>query len=104
MRPWGFAALRSQAAPWTCRQCLQHRRGASFEAAENTIRVNRRRYSHTGKRSAILLAATGGAVGAGALAFTDDVRHRYVAVQRSGRVLSTLALCINESVPALMNA
>ena len=104
MRPTGFAALRSQAVSWTCRRCLRHRRGASFEAAKNTVRPNRRRYGNNGNnggRSAVLLTATGGAVGAGALAFTDDVKHGYTAVQRSGRVLSTLALCINESVSAL---
>ncbi|KAA6410147.1 MAG: ABC1 family [Lasallia pustulata] len=99
MRPTGFAALRSQAAPWTCGRCLRHRRGASFEAAQNTIRSNRRQYGNYGNnggRSAVLLAATGGAAGAGALAFTDDVKHGYAAVRRSGRVLSTLALCIND--------
>ncbi|KAI9738444.1 MAG: hypothetical protein M1818_005341 [Claussenomyces sp. TS43310] len=34
--------------------------------------------------------------GAGVLAFADDLRHGYQAVERSGRVLSALAICIND--------
>jgi len=30
------------------------------------------------------------------VAFTDDVKHAYGAIERSGRVASTLAVCINE--------
>lgn len=107
MRPVAFAAFRSQAAPWTCRRCLQHGRGASFDAAGKTTRVNRRRHGGVDRKGAVLLAATGGAVGAmgaGALALTDDVKHRYTAVQRSGRVLTTLVLCINELIAILIVA
>jgi aarF domain-containing kinase len=48
------------------------------------------------RRGRVLLAATGGALGLGAISFTDDVKHAYEAVERTGRVVSTLALCINE--------
>lgn len=34
--------------------------------------------------------------GAGAFAFSDNVQHVYGAAQRSGRVVGTLAVCINE--------
>lgn len=51
-----------------------------------------------GRRRGILLAATGGALGAGAFAFTDDVKHGYAAAERTGRVVSTLAVCMNEWV------
>lgn len=34
----------------------------------------------------------------GAIAFTDDIKHGYKAVERAGRVLGTLAVCINEYV------
>ena len=49
-----------------------------------------------GKR--ILYASAGGtaALGLGALAFTDDFRHGYEAVERTGRVVATLFVCINE--------
>jgi len=43
----------------------------------------------------IAAAATGG-IGATALAFGDDVKHAYEAMERTGRVISTLAVCINE--------
>lgn len=44
----------------------------------------------------MLLAAGGGTLGAGAFAFSDDVKHGYAAVERTGRVMSTLAVCMNE--------
>jgi aarF domain-containing kinase len=34
--------------------------------------------------------------GAGALAFSEQARHAYVACERSGRVGVTLAICVNE--------
>jgi aarF domain-containing kinase len=37
-----------------------------------------------------------GLLGAGAFAFSDNVQHIYGAAQRSGRVVGTLAVCINE--------
>lgn len=41
-------------------------------------------------------AAAVGTLGAGGLVFGGDVKHAYAAVERSGRVVSTLAVCINE--------
>lgn len=43
-----------------------------------------------------LLAAATGAAGAGVLAFTDDIKYSYEAVERAGRVAGGLTLCINE--------
>lgn len=51
------------------------------------------------ERRKVAIAATVVFVaGAGALAFSDDARHAYIAVERSGRVAVTLGLCINEWV------
>lgn len=45
----------------------------------------------------VTYAAAGvGTVGAGALFFTDEIKHGYAAAERTGRVVSTLAVCINE--------
>lgn len=45
----------------------------------------------------LFAAAASGTLGAGtALVFTDDIKHAYYAAERSGRVLSTLMICINE--------
>lgn len=43
-----------------------------------------------------VLLATGAAVGVGGFVFADDLRHIYGGAERSGRVLVTLAVCINE--------
>lgn len=37
-----------------------------------------------------------GLLGVGAFAFSDNVKHIYGAARRSGRVVGTLAVCINE--------
>jgi aarF domain-containing kinase len=37
-----------------------------------------------------------GIVGAAAVTLSDDARHLYRAAQRTGRVVGTLAVCINE--------
>lgn len=48
----------------------------------------------------MLLLASAGAAGVAstALAFTDDIRNSYESVERTGRVVATLAICINEYV------
>jgi aarF domain-containing kinase len=48
------------------------------------------------RKGRVLLAAAGGALGVTTVAFTDDVKHIFKAIERSGRVASTLAVCINE--------
>ncbi len=48
------------------------------------------------RRTAVLLATTGGGAAAMLLAVGDDVKNGYGAVERTGRVASTLALCVNE--------
>ena len=45
-----------------------------------------------------MLAAAAGSTGLGALAFTDEFKHGYKALERTGRVMGTLAVCINEYV------
>jgi aarF domain-containing kinase len=83
------------ATPWTCRRCaLQARGGETLKQIKGyATRVKRPRPQ---RKARVLLAATGGAMGAGALAFTDDLKHAYKAAERSGRVASTLFVCINE--------
>jgi aarF domain-containing kinase len=45
---------------------------------------------------AIQLAAAGGTVGVALFAFWDDIKHTYAAAERTGRVVTALAICINE--------
>lgn len=61
-------------------------------------------YAFKGSRRKVLLATAGGTLGAGTiLAFSDDIKHGYNAAQRTGRVMTTLALCMNEWVLNFVN-
>jgi aarF domain-containing kinase len=85
---------------WTCRSCTQKATRRTWNQGQNSRYSTGSRRSYTygnnGRRKGVLTAtALGGATLTG-LAFTDDVRHAYEAVERSGRVLSTLFVCINE--------
>jgi hypothetical protein len=44
----------------------------------------------------LLISAAGVGIAATAVAFNDDAKHIAGAAQRTGRVVSTLAFCINE--------
>lgn len=91
---------------WTCRQCLQQSRGSrSGDQIRGYARNSKSKTHGNGSQSAkstskkggrVLFAAAGGALGVTAVALTDDVRHAYGAAERTGRVVSTLAVCINE--------
>jgi aarF domain-containing kinase len=51
------------------------------------------------RRKRVLLASvTGGGVVATAVAFNDEAKYVAGAAQRTGRVVSTLFICINEYV------
>jgi len=52
------------------------------------------------RRRRVLLATTGvtAAVGAGTIAVSDEAKHYAAAIQRTGRVVTTLAICVNEFV------
>jgi aarF domain-containing kinase len=87
---------------WTCRQCLQSRGSRigdqvrGYARKSNTYGKASLKSAKSKKRGRVLVAAAGGALGVTAVAFTDDVRHAYEAAERTGRVVSTLAVCINE--------
>lgn len=100
MNTRGFTSALSwaQVGPWTCKKCLlQSRRGPRnlrqirgyASSSKQSIRPKRRR---------VVLAAAGGALALSALPFGDDAKHAYNAVERTGRVVSTLAVCMNEYV------
>lgn len=83
---------------WTCRQCCAKGKVGKAGARGYANRAGSGN-ANTGKRKngkVLFAAASGGVLGASALAFGDDIKHAYGAVERSGRVASTLALCINE--------
>ncbi|VBB76106.1 Putative ABC transporter [Podospora comata] len=111
----------AQQAGWTCAQC-RNSIPTLRKGVPSLLRANgptTRRYgSKTGgnggrqdhnyggrsraRRSAVL-AATGGGVAAAAatvggslLAFGDDIKNSYEAMERTGRVAAALVLCIND--------
>jgi len=102
MKGFNFASLLSQSSPWTCRSCTR------LSQWQTRFPQKPLRYStKSGKpprprRRRNLVLAASGAVGVVALTLTDDVKHAYKAFERTGRVMGTLAVCINEYVLGIM--
>lgn len=80
-----FAASRTH---WTCTGCKSSLR-REFSSYRRPVRVVR-------PTKAIYWAAAGGALGGSLLFFTDDIKHGWNAAARTGRVISALAVNINE--------
>lgn len=97
MKGFNLPPLSRHVSPWVCRSCTQQaggQRGALKRSLKYSTKVPGNNASRRNRR--VILAAAGGSLGIGALAFTDDIKHTYKAAERTGRVVSTLALCINE--------
>ncbi|KAK4575390.1 hypothetical protein LTR86_001244 [Recurvomyces mirabilis] len=107
-----FSALGRKTTPWICRECIrstrptripqQQQQTKSFSTTQSPAaqagkrawrRVNKTIREH--RRVAIGVTFIF-VTGAAALAFSEKARHAYMAVQRSGRVGATLALCVND--------
>ncbi|KAI0543536.1 ABC1 family-domain-containing protein [Xylaria curta] len=104
MKSLSFASLSRLASntPWTCTSCrtqlLRHtkfQRPSSHRYSTGPSGSSRRS-PRTRARVAVLTATATGATGAGVLAFTDDIKYGYDVTERTGRVATTLALCIND--------
>ncbi|EXJ58559.1 Atypical/ABC1/ABC1-B protein kinase [Cladophialophora yegresii CBS 114405] len=90
-----LAFLRGRVS-WTCARCRSlpqtpiHKSRRRFASYHGPVRVVR-------PRQAVYWAAAGGGVaGAGVLAFGDNIKHGWLAAERTGRVVSTLVVCIND--------
>lgn len=87
---------------WTCRQCLSQTKATRIAGQVRGYGARNGSSNAYGygarprRKGRVLAAAAAGGVGASVLAFGDDVKHAYEAVERTGRVVSTLAVCINE--------
>lgn len=98
------ASAWARARPWTCGRCVQ--RGTRKSWVQNATYSTGKRggngygygygYQQNGRGNKVIMASAVGGVAATGLAFTDDIRHAYEAVERTGRVVSTLFVCINE--------
>ncbi|KAG5982749.1 hypothetical protein E4U55_001401, partial [Claviceps digitariae] len=98
-------AARLGRRPWTCSTC----RGQTLTAKPSPLLATRSFSSargssqgtsgNGGSRSRkIFLFASAGAAGIAstALAFTDEIKNSYDSVERTGRVVAVLAICIND--------
>lgn len=81
--------------PWTCRACLR-RQTTPLQRPSFATKAGPKAHPQSKRGRRILLASTGGVVAASVVAFSDDAKHAVTAVQRTGRVVSTLAVCIND--------
>lgn len=91
---------------WTCARCRDLARRpdlSSFPASRQfgTSRAGSTKFNvPPNRRRVVILAAAGTGVAttilASVLAFTDEVKHSYEGAERTGRVASALAICINE--------
>src|SRR5450432_4038927 len=102
MKSLNVALLLNQKSPWICRACTRPTTRAAKRPCQSLqYSTNAPKLSRSRRWRNVILAAAGGTVGVGALALSDDVKHGYNAVCRSGRVVGTLAVCINEYVSTL---
>ncbi|KAJ2980833.1 hypothetical protein NUW58_g6842 [Xylaria curta] len=104
MKPLSYASLSRLASntPWTCTNCrtqlLRHTKSQqpSSQRYSKSPSGSPRRSPRTRARAAVLTATAAGAAGAVVLAFTDDIKYGYDVTERTGRVATALALCIND--------
>jgi aarF domain-containing kinase len=89
-------ALGVRRNPWTCGRCFaQAQRGFRYRKGFSSRAGHIPRID--GRRNVILAAAaTGGGIAATAVAFAEPVQHAYEAAERTGRVVGTLLVCVNE--------
>ncbi|PHH62317.1 hypothetical protein CDD81_7237 [Ophiocordyceps australis] len=95
-----LATTRPSSSIWTCLTCrgqLARGIGPVRSYSQGKGPRNRRHGRANQPKRALLLASAGAAGVAGtALAFTDDIKNSYEAVERTGRVAVALAICIND--------
>ncbi|KAK5138359.1 hypothetical protein LTR08_003420 [Meristemomyces frigidus] len=115
LSPWRtFSALSRQtqrsAQPWVCRECTRARSRVQTQITQTArLSTTQNVFSQVGKRAwrerikiprerrKVALVATAAFVTlATGLAFSERVRHAYMACERSGRVCVTLAVCVND--------
>ncbi|EXJ85306.1 Atypical/ABC1/ABC1-B protein kinase [Capronia epimyces CBS 606.96] len=93
------SAFRRGGAIWTCARCKSsqaplHDSRRGYSSYKRPVKVVR-------PRRAVAWAAAGSGLGASLLFFSDDIRHGWLAAERTGRVVTALAVCINDYRVAL---
>lgn len=84
--------------PWTCKACLR-RVDLAFTPQRRNFAARSDVYPRPqkrGRKTKWVVLTTVAAAGTGLLFYTDAGRFAYGAAERTGRVVGTLAVCINE--------
>ena len=85
--------------PWTCKACLRRPVDLAFAPQRRNFAARSDVYptaKKRGRRTKWVILASVAAVGTGLVFYTDAGRFAYGAAERTGRVVGTLAVCINE--------
>ncbi|OIW23633.1 hypothetical protein CONLIGDRAFT_137065 [Coniochaeta ligniaria NRRL 30616] len=104
------SAKRLSGLGWTCATCRNNavrpelRRIAApfrqYASSSRSTKFPKQPVRPPRRKRAVIWAATGTGVAtgvlAGVLAFGDQIKYSYDAAERTGRVASGLAICINE--------
>lgn len=92
----GAPLLSRGRATWTCSRC----KNTKPTLLDNPCRTFSARTARPVRilrpRKAVYWAAAGGSLGGSLLFFGDDIKHGWRAAERTGRVVTTLAVNINE--------
>ncbi|CAD6505119.1 BgTH12-07977 [Blumeria graminis f. sp. triticale] len=95
---WLNFARSLRTSAWTCRKCLSTTRRLLKTQSHGHINNGkaRQRMNVNPRKSTIAWILTMGSVGVASTIFSNELEHTYKATVRTGRVLGTLALCIND--------
>lgn len=95
-QPWSPRPYEPITRAALSRRCFATRTSPLLTAETNSQQNNGPKVKPARSRKVIVYLIALGVLGAGAVAYSDQIKHGYQAARRSGRVVGTLALCINE--------
>lgn len=78
------------------KQCYSISSAVAQEAGNEGRQSAPGQAENNSNNNTIKYVVVGGVLGVGAIVYSDVVQHLYHAVARTGRVVSALAICINE--------
>jgi len=95
-QPWSSRLYEPIPAAALSRRCFASRTSPLLTAETNSQQNNSPKVKQPQSKKAIGYLISLGLLGAGAVVYSDEIKHAYHAAGRSGRVVGTLAVCINE--------
>lgn len=97
VKPWGPRQNWTNSISSTAKRSFGTRTSSLLSAEASSLRSDAAEVkSSPAQRGYVKYLVILSLLGAGAFAFSDNVQHIYGAARRSGRVVGTLAVCINE--------